>query len=323
MKHVFIVNPTSGQGGKNEFVETTIRSKCDERKLDYIIHYTTGKGEGKTFVDKFANDCDDTVRFYACGGDGTVYDVVNGAYTHKNAQLAVIPLGSGNDFVRFFDDKEAFLDMDGQLDGDVIDVDLINCGDDVSINVASMGFCAESCAVQGKMKKIPFVKDHLSYVFGGFYCCIKYVNNEFTITVDDDKVYTGRFMFAAAGNGRYYGSGIKVCPYALPDDGYLDFEILERRNIWPKMFVNMMGKWQKNFTHIYLPNSHYIRGKKMVVKSNILRNVNVDGECRETYETTFEIMEKAIKMCIPKTSTYLQRRASGEINSDIDPKATK
>jgi hypothetical protein len=66
---------------------------------------TEKQGEGIEYVKNRAASGEE-IRFYACGGDGTLYDVVNGAFGFKNVQVAVIPLGSGNDFIRLFGTKD-------------------------------------------------------------------------------------------------------------------------------------------------------------------------------------------------------------------------
>ena len=72
---------------------------------------------------------EEEVRFYACGGDGTLYEVVNACACHENAEVAAFPLGSGNDFIRIFGDKKDLRNVADHVNGTVMDFDLIKCGD--------------------------------------------------------------------------------------------------------------------------------------------------------------------------------------------------
>ena len=106
MKHVFIVKPCAGKG-KNQsanIIKPMIEEYFSKNGGDYEVHETTAPYEGIDFVKNYPVG-DDTVRFYACGGDGTLFEVVNGSYGKDNVPVAVIPLGSGNDFIRLFGNK--------------------------------------------------------------------------------------------------------------------------------------------------------------------------------------------------------------------------
>ena len=88
-----------------------------------------------------------------CGGDGTLSEVVNACAEKKNAEVAAIPLGSGNDFIRIFGEKEDLLDLKAHVTGTPMEFDLIKYEDQYAINQCSMGLDAEVCARQVKYKQ--------------------------------------------------------------------------------------------------------------------------------------------------------------------------
>ncbi|MBQ5480028.1 MAG: acylglycerol kinase family protein [Clostridia bacterium] len=140
LKHYFVVNPVSGKNNKIDIVNELIIPACEKLGVDYEIYTTKAAGDGIRFVDETATALGDApCRFYAVGGDGTLYEVVNGAYGHKNAQVAVVPKGSGNDWIRLFGDKELFLDIEGQIEGTPYTIDCLKAGDEIAINQASRG----------------------------------------------------------------------------------------------------------------------------------------------------------------------------------------
>ena len=317
LKHYFVVNPVAGQGLKSNFVKEEIIPACEDKGVEYEIYYTQGPGDGIRFVKETAEAAKGApLRFYACGGDGTLYEVVNGAFGFKNVQVAVVPLGSGNDWTRLFGDTDVFLDLEGQIDGTPLEIDCIKAGDEIAINQASVGFCAEACAAQGQMKKLPGVAGHLSYVFGGLYCGLTKVKNKFRVTIDG-KELEGPFVFAVGCNSRWYGSGIKVAPFAMPDDGMLDFVVMKRRLPWIVMLKVMLVDWQSKENHVHHRDCEYIRGKKMVIESPKPCKVQVDGECSDITSVTIELVEKGLTFVVPKKSTYFDDVKSGKISGDI------
>lgn len=312
MKHVFIINPAAGKGKALESIKPAIEKCCREQNADYLIHVTSAAGEAIGFIKKMAAS-GEPMRFYACGGDGTLYEVVNGAYGFENAEVAVIPLGSGNDFIRLFGNKEQFLDIGAQLRGTATELDVIKCGDRIAINQCSMGLDAEICAKQSAFKKLPFMKGETAYMAATVYCLFRKLNNEFTITVDNGKPFKQKVLFCVSGNSRWYGGGFKAAPLALPDDGLLDFIIVKKTMNRLKL-AGLVNKYKQGM-HLNWDFTTFVRGKKLSIHSDKTAAVNIDGETEYVNDRTFEIMERGIKFVVPANSTYFNDRKSGKISA--------
>ena len=99
----------------------------------------------------------EALRFYACGGDGTLYEVVNGAYGYPNCEVAVIPLGSGNDLSACSAQRSSSAMSRLRSRVYPVELDAIKCGDKIAINQCSMGMDAEVCAKQSYFKKMPLM----------------------------------------------------------------------------------------------------------------------------------------------------------------------
>lgn len=311
MKHYFIINPTAGKGNASSVISPQIEAHAKD--IDKEIHVTKERGEATEFVRKAAEEAKgEPVRFYACGGDGTLYEIVNGAVGFENAQVAVIPLGSGNDFIRLFGSKEQFLNVRAQIEGRPIQLDVIRSGDEYAINQCSMGIDAEICAKQRHFSKLPLLNGETSYIAAMVTCFLKKMDNKFTITIDDEEPFTDTVFFAVSGNSRWYGGGFMAVPLALPDDGLLDFVIVKKNTSKLKL-LPLIGKYKKG-QHLGWDITKYVRGKKMHVKSSKLAAVNVDGESDYVYERTFEVIEKGITFVVPSTASYFDDIASGKIN---------
>lgn len=317
MKHYFIVNPKSGKNEKIDVINDLVIPAAEKTGIDYEIHETTGPNDATRFVDETAEAAGkEKVRFYAVGGDGTLYEVVNGAHGHKNAEVAAVPRGSGNDWIRLFGEKEVFLDVEGNINGTPVTLDCIKVNDEIALNQASMGFDAEACSEQGKMKSIPGAVGHITYTLAGLYCAITRVKHDFTVKVDGREI-KGPFIQVTVCNSRWYGSGIQAAPFAVPDDGKLDVVAIKRVTSWPKLFYDMMVTWQMLGKHVNWSYTEYIRGKKVEIESPKPCAINVDGECHPTEKAVMEIEKNGITFVVPAGSSYFEDKKSGKINNKI------
>lgn len=325
MKHYFIENPNSGKNNTVDVVKELVIPAAEKNGIDYEIYQTTGPGDATRFCKEKAEEAKqagEKVRFYAVGGDGTLYEVVNGAFGYDNVEVTAVPKGSGNDYIRLYGTEDEFRNVDNLINGIPYQVDCVKVTDqdgksEVAINQASMGFDAEACSVQGKMKKIPGAIGHMTYTLGGLYCMFTKVLNRFKVTIDG-KELPGPFIQNSAFVGQYYGSGIQGGPFADPTDGLIDFINIQRVMSWPVMFYVMMFHWQQKFDFYKRPYVDIIRGKTMTVESSKPAAVNVDGECRPVTKCTFESVPKAFTFILPKDTQWLQKVESKAIDFTID-----
>ena len=115
MKHIFIVNPAAGKGQAATRIIPQIEAYFQAHpEIPFEIYVTKAKGDGRAYAESAAKT-GEPIRFYACGGDGTLYEVVNGAYKYPNVSVGILPLGSGNDFARIFGGSDKLLDIGAQV----------------------------------------------------------------------------------------------------------------------------------------------------------------------------------------------------------------
>ena len=127
MKHLIVFNPGAG---KNEGDVESFKKLIDEKfaGLDYEVYETEGPRSVIKFLKNYLTKATDTVRVYACGGDGTVHEVANGLVGFDNAELAILPTGTGNDFVKSYgvmnDNIEQYRDFTPLINGKAVPIDL-------------------------------------------------------------------------------------------------------------------------------------------------------------------------------------------------------
>ena len=108
MKHIFIINPAAGKKDSRQRVYTMAEALKKKHNLDVECMLTKSRGHATALTRAIA-ETGDYVRFYACGGDGTVNEIANGIAGFPNAAMTCIPIGTGNDFLKNFGKDRCFL----------------------------------------------------------------------------------------------------------------------------------------------------------------------------------------------------------------------
>ena len=304
MKHIFIVNPVAGVGTAEKTLIPTIKSFVKEHEFDYEIHRSLNKSEIGSYCKQRASVGDD-VRFYACGGDGTINDVANGIIGFPNAQLAIIPCGSGNDFVRCFTNKNNFLDIEKQANGAAVDIDLIKMTNSegvatYTVNMLNIGTDCDIAYNSKEMQRLPWVSGSASYVASAlkilpqgrkYYLHYKYEGEEKDVVC----------LLCSMANGQFCGGGFRNAPKASLTDGLMDVSFIAP--VPTKLLMPLMLKYRKG-THLEderaLPYIHSFQTSKLTLKPLADVNVCVDGECSPLKEVTLEIVPKSIKLVVPQ-----------------------
>ena len=128
MKHIFILNPAAGRINSFGTIEAELKQVYAAGGLDYMIYETKAPGDATAYIRDYCRENPEPVRFYACGGDGTLNEVVNGAVGFPQASVGCYPCGSGNDFVKYYGGQKHFLNLQAQIDATEQTIDLIRVG---------------------------------------------------------------------------------------------------------------------------------------------------------------------------------------------------
>lgn len=300
MRHVFILNPVAGKNHKALEIRDTIEKYFSQHpEMQYSIYLTDKKGAA-TDIARQESMSDDCVRIYACGGDGTLQETANGIPVGSNrVELAVIPCGSGNDYVRLFGGKEAFLDVRDIIEGSAVTVDALACGDMLSLNIAAIGMDAAVADKMQKYKHLPGVNGSMAYNLAIADVFFHPIGDDMEIEISGEEGTihrAGRYLMTLAANGRFYGGGYMGAPNAVEDDGILDFTLVKSV---PKLKIpTILGRY-KNGQHEELDCVEHLRGYSMRVKSTKPTVCTVDGECFKTDAIEFKIIPSAYRFVLP------------------------
>lgn len=299
MKHIFIINPTAGKKDISKKIIEEIKSvfKDDE----YLVHITSAPLDAKNFVHSYCNNHpNDELRFYSCGGDGTLNEVVNGAFGFANVSVTCYPSGSGNDFVKYFGKKEEFLNIKNLVNGQEVLVDLLKYEDRYVLNICNIGFDADVADRMIKYKRLPLVSGTGAYILGVAVSFIHRLSRDLKITVDGKLVYQGQGLLCAMANAICYGGGFYCAPLAKVNDGLLDVVAIKKMSRFK--FIKFI-KYYKNGTHLDEPRlKDYIvatQGKTVTIESRELLNYAIDGEMGQAKSMSLTVVPQAIKFIIP------------------------
>ena len=286
MRPVFILNPAAGKGDEIAPLRSKLESECKRLGADYFIYITQAPGDATEFI---LRECaeggmfyGEKCRFYACGGDGTISEVLDGAARIDGAEVGVIPIGTGNDFCRSCTPAELYFDIEAQINGTAMPIDAVKYNGKYSANMINIGFDFEVVKEAARIKRKPWVPGGLAYIFALVKTLIRKPGAAFTLSVDGGKPEHYSLLLCAVANGPYCGGGFDALPMAELSDGKVN--IIKVKNVTRLKFLTVV-KYYKDGT---LPDRktadtlcEYVSCRHAVFEFDKTQAVCVDGEIHE------------------------------------------
>ena len=300
MKHLFIINPAAGSRDRTKMYTEIIEKACDVRGLDYEIQVSGAPGEC-TRLTREAALTGQEYRVYACGGDGTLNEVVVGAAGFPNVAVSVLSGGSGNDFVKLFDDPKAFFDLERLLDAQEVTFDLIKCNDDISLNICSVGLDARIGTDVANYKRLPGLSGFRAYAVSTVVNVLRGVSEHYVVEIDGEKIDAKQTLICVC-NGRFYGGGFNPVPTADPTDGVLD--VLLVKKVSRLQVPVVIGKY-KSGRYKELPKLvRHLRTDKVTILCDKPTPINLDGELRVAEKVEMSVAQEKIRFFYPKGLSF-------------------
>jgi YegS/Rv2252/BmrU family lipid kinase len=237
------------------------------------------------------------------GGDGSVNEVVNGIAGAPDVELAVIPRGTGWDFVRTFGiPRDLGGAVDVALGPGVREIDLGSVvyrswsGEAARAwfaNVASAGISGAIAKRANESSKA--LGGKVSYYWATLAVFFGWERGELTVTVDDES-RSGRMIDAMVCNGRYLGGGMMMCPDAEPDDGL--FDVLLIGDVTKRDLAFVLPKTYRG-KHLPHPRLELLRGSVVTVDADSPLPIELDGEQPGTTPARFEVRPRSLRLRVP------------------------
>jgi len=315
MKHLFVIDPGafSGQQWRVEGVLDSIGQYFRaQEKPDFTTAVSKFPREAIGIIQKQADEAGgDTVRVYAVGGDGILFDCLNGVAGLPNMELASVPYGAPSGFLRSFGEGKAelFKSIASVATSPAVPTDIIEAGNTYAITGCAVGFHAaraikareaeESGLARGLGRPIAGLRNFFS---GISLALDKSVTAcQYRVVVDGED-YSGAYSFVSVANVPHFGRKRKPLEEASPDDGFLD-AVLFKSAPAPAMLA-CFGRYSRGD----MPSGCVrLRAKKVEVYSDRPMWIQTDGECLMDTSISFEVVPGAARIVAADGIAYQRR----------------
>ena len=312
MEHIFIINPVSGTANAETLLVPQIKKAAEELNVPYKIIKTQYAGHAREIAKKLAESGKE-LRLYACGGDGTLNEVVEGSLGFQNIETGCVPCGSGNDFVRNFGTKDDFLNIKDLIQGKSCVIDLIKTQHGIATSICSAGLDALVAYGIPKFRRIPFAGGETAYKLSILTSLCTKLGHRLHIEADGE-IFEGEYLMIAVCNGMTYGGGFKAAPCADMQDGLLDLVLVKKIS---RLKIAGVVNTYKQGNHI--KGGEVIPSLKNLVTYRRVKNVSVqvmdnhpivinqDGECAKRMSLKATTERKAVRVILPR-SIYMRSK---------------
>lgn len=267
-----IVNPHANHGRGREVVPIINDELSDWTDFDLTV----------TELPQQAYDIAAAIEDYdaiiAAGGDGTVYEIVNGLAHHRlDIPVGLIPTGSGNDLSKALNIPRNPVAAIKRIKTNTrrkIDLGLVNGY--YYANSLAVGFDARVAHLANQIKD-KTKRTGLSLYMTALLQIVRrdYYGHEIRIQMDGGELIEQKMLLAAVNNGPIYGGGFKITPGADVNDGFLDICIIDDLPRWELFFrlpFAVAGR------HTWMKKAHIFRAKSVIIESERDLPAALDGE---------------------------------------------
>ena len=319
MRHVLIINPAAGRKNSAALLMDQAKVLREQHGLDCQCILTKNPGHATDTCRAIA-ETGEPARFYACGGDGTLNEVVNGILGCPNAAVTCVPTGTGNDFLKNFGEAmlPRFLDLEALWDGPERELDVIDCNGRAALTIACNGFDARVARdVHTYGRQLRGKGSYIASLAVNF--LIRGLSQRWRITLDGEELPERDFVLAAVCNGRYYGGGFFPVPQARMDDGVLQALIVKK--VSRATFLRFVGHYAKG-EYACLPDSARCYTPREILIQSLEGDIVtcLDGELLSSPQVRIALSDKKVRFfgppgCDPNATAAGEARIPAFVNN--------
>ncbi len=302
MTHIFIINPFAGH---QTFADDLRTKLAKVKNLDYFVFNTRYKGYETELVRKILHIFEgEKLRFYCCGGSGTMRNMLNGFDSLDDVEVAFFPCGLTNDFLKNFGkDEERFHNIEELINGDVIKVDYIKTNYGISLNSLSTGMDSNCLGKMNDFRIARFISKDLPYTLATLYSIFVSNPHEYEITIDDEKL-NGKFAEIFIGNGCVFGGNMFFADKTCVNDGKAISRFVGNKKAFT-LLTELLDLQNKKFDKIK-KNMQCGECSRITIKRSSGSNfsINHDGDLINGVSVCeAEIVHKGLNFVVPKGVT--------------------
>lgn len=306
----FIVNEASGRGRGGK-IWRALRREMLEQELPFRAWCTRSPGEATALAQLACQDAQELQKLVVVGGDGTVNEVLNGISDFSQIALGVVPIGSGNDFVRGLGlprDPRAALERVFAASGDArIDLGQV-CVDGqaprrfgISAGIGMDAWvCAQVDASRAKAELNRFGLGSLSYglmtLSAAWNLETANGNVTFTTPYGRHRQDLSNLIFLACMNFPWEGGGVPIAPEASAVDGCFSVcfaENLGRSQVFAKLPLLALGR------HPHTEGVTLLKASRVEVQLEMPLYVHADGEVPgRVRRVTFDVLPQKLRVLV-------------------------
>ena len=324
MRYLFILNPAAGKQDCTvqlipQLQQAAVRAGIP---VDAVaICKTEYAGHAKALARAAAEEAakaGEQLHIWTAGGDGTLVEALTGVQGFANAAVGCLPYGSGNDFLRTYGTRAEFTDLDAQLAGGEVTIDLLETSLGLSATICAAGLDAQVAYGIPKFRRIPLCGGEVSYLLSIVEQLCGHIGRRVTFTIDDEELTVDCLMCAIC-NGRAYGGGFLAAPEADPADGWLDVMIVRR--VGRLTIAKLLGMYKSGrhfvngqLTEAAKPYFLYRRARRVALRPADGRGpivATADGECApcDAVEAVLRPLSGRILLPAPAYERFVAKHA--------------
>lgn len=293
MKIFYLSNPAAANGKGAKYFPL-IKNEFEKQKIEYEAVQTEFAGHGTGIIKNLDFEKYDGIA--ASGGDGTLFEIINGYFENKSVKkipIGAIPIGRGNAFARDLDLVPEKWEESIQViaGGKTKFVDLGFCKTAKTqfyfCNILGFGFVTDVAQTAFNLRAF----GHLSYILGVFHRTISLKPYSLRIEIDG-KVFERENIFAEISNTRYTGKDFLMAPSAQFEDGLLDVTLLNKLTR-----ARLLQALPKIFTgeHVKMKEVETFKARQIKVETIPNKLLTPDGQLMESTPIEIECIPKAIQ----------------------------